>query len=73
VGFCGKNKQRVKTEIEGTIVEQVSDFKYLNILISDESDVNIELERYSKINGTIARNFGNCMAVDTISRTAAGT
>jgi hypothetical protein len=28
-GVCGKNVQRVKIEIEGKIIEQVSNFNYL--------------------------------------------
>jgi hypothetical protein len=29
IGVCGKNIQRVKIEIEGKIIEQVSNFNYL--------------------------------------------
>jgi transcription antitermination factor NusA-like protein len=33
IGVCGKNIQRVKKEIEGKIIEQVSNFNYLGSLI----------------------------------------
>jgi hypothetical protein len=36
IGVCGKNIQRVKIEIEGKIIEQVSNFNYLGSLISNE-------------------------------------
>jgi hypothetical protein len=34
IGLCGKNIQRVKIEIEGKIIEQVSSFNYSGNLIS---------------------------------------
>jgi hypothetical protein len=39
IGLCGKNIQRVKIEIEGKIIEQVSGFNYLGNLISNEEKV----------------------------------
>jgi hypothetical protein len=36
IGVCGKNIQWVKIEIEGKIIEQVSNFNYLGSLISCE-------------------------------------
>jgi hypothetical protein len=45
IGVCGKNIQQVKIEIEGKIIEQVSDFNYLGNLIShEEMDINIKLQ-----------------------------
>jgi hypothetical protein len=35
MGLCGKNIQRVKIEIEGKIIEQVSNLNYLGHLISN--------------------------------------
>jgi hypothetical protein len=35
MGMCGKNIQRVKIEIEGKIIEQVSDFTYLGNTFSE--------------------------------------
>jgi hypothetical protein len=65
-GLCGKNIQRVKIEIGGTIIEQVSSFNYLGNLISnDEKDINIKLQIYNKINGIIKRHFGKHMTIDT--------
>jgi hypothetical protein len=54
LGVCGKNIQRVKIEIEGKIIEQVSNFNYLGSLISnEEKDINTKLQRYNKMNGII--------------------
>jgi hypothetical protein len=66
IGLCGKNIQRVKIEIEGKIIEQVSNFNYLGSLISnEEKDVNAKLQRYNKMNGIIKRHFGKQMTTDT--------
>jgi hypothetical protein len=66
IGLCGKNIQRVKIEIEGKIIEQVTSFSYLGNLISnEEKDINIKLQRYNKMNGIIKRHFGKNMTVDT--------
>jgi uncharacterized protein with PhoU and TrkA domain len=35
IGLCGKNIQRVKIEIEGKIIGQVSSFNYFGNLISN--------------------------------------
>ena len=32
--ICGKNIQSVKTEIEGTVIDEGSDFNYLENMIS---------------------------------------
>jgi hypothetical protein len=32
MGICGNNIQRVNTELDGKIIAQVSEFKYLEIL-----------------------------------------
>jgi hypothetical protein len=54
IGVCGKNIQRVKIEIEGKIIEQVSNFNYLGSLVSnEEKDINAKLQRYNKMNGII--------------------
>ena len=56
--FCGNNIKRVKTSIEGTIVEQVLNFHYLGNLISgEEKDISVKLPRYNKMNGIVKRNF----------------
>jgi hypothetical protein len=61
IGVCGKNIQQDKIEIEGKIIEQVSDFNYLGNLISHkEMDINIKLQRYNKMNGVIKRHFRKC-------------
>jgi hypothetical protein len=42
MGLCDKNIQRIKTEIEGKIIEQVSNFSYLRYLISNEEKTLIQ-------------------------------
>jgi hypothetical protein len=66
IGVCGKNIQRVKIEIEGKIIEQVSNFNYLGSLISYEGkDINAKLQIYNKMNGIIKRHFRKQMTTDT--------
>jgi hypothetical protein len=49
IGLCCKTIQRVKTEIKGKIMVQVSSFNYLGKLISNElKGINIKLQRYKK-------------------------
>jgi hypothetical protein len=73
MGMCGKNIQREKTEIEGKIIEiegnileQVSDFTYLGNTFSEhKKDIDIKLQKYNKINGIIRRHFSKQMTVET--------
>jgi hypothetical protein len=58
-----------KIEIEGKIIEQVSNFNYLGSLISsEEKDINAKLQGYNKVNGIIKRHFGKQMTTDTTLR-----
>ena len=53
-----KKIQRIKIEIEETIEEQVSNFNYVGNLTSGEKNcINIELQRYNKMNGIIKSTF----------------
>jgi hypothetical protein len=66
IGVCGKNIQWVKIEIEGKIMEQVSNYNYLGSLISnEEKDINAKLQGYNKMNGIIKQHFGKQMTTDT--------
>jgi hypothetical protein len=66
MGFCGKNVQRVKIEMEGKIVDKFSNFNYLGHLISnEEKDINIKLQRYNKLKGIIKCHFGKHITTDT--------
>jgi len=60
---CGGNRiQRVKIVINDTIIEQVTDFKYLRYRISEyKSDLEDKLQTYNKINGAMRRRFGKQM------------
>jgi recombinational DNA repair protein (RecF pathway) len=65
-GVCGKHIQRVKIEIEGKIIKQVSNFNYLGSLMSNkEKDINAKLQRYNKMNGIIKRHLGKQITTDT--------
>ena len=58
--------QRVKIEIDDSIIEQVTDFKYLGYRISEYgSDLEDKLQTYSKINGAVWRHFGKQMNKET--------
>jgi hypothetical protein len=46
IRVCGKHIQRVKIEIEGKIIEQVSNFNYLGSLISNE-EKDIHTKNYN--------------------------
>ena len=51
MAMWGNHIQRVKIVINGNIIEQVTDFKYLGYCISEfKSDVKDKLQTYNKIN-----------------------
>jgi hypothetical protein len=51
--------KRLKTEIEETIVYQVSVFNYLAGMISEtKQDINLKIQKYNKINETLNGHFG---------------
>jgi hypothetical protein len=59
VAMWGNHIQRVKIVINDNIIEQVTYFKYLGFRILEfKSDVEVKLQTYNKINGTIWRHFG---------------
>ena len=54
----GNHIQRVKIVINDNIIEQETDFKYLEYCISQfKSDVGDKLQTYNKINGAISKKF----------------
>jgi hypothetical protein len=56
----------MKIEIEGKIIEQVSDFAYLGNTFSEhKNDVDIKLQKYNKMNGVIRRHFGKQITFET--------
>ena len=56
----GNHKQRVKIVINDNIIEQVTDFKYLEYRMSEyKSDLEDKLQTYNKMKGDIWRHFGN--------------
>jgi len=64
--MCRNYIQRVKTVINDNIIEQVTDFKYLEYCIAEyKSDLEDKLQTYNKINGAIRRHFGKQMNKET--------
>ena len=58
MAMWGNRIQRVKIVINGNIIEQAEDFKYLGYRISEcGSDLEDKLQTYNKINGAIRRHF----------------
>jgi hypothetical protein len=63
--ICERNIQGVEIETDRKETEQESDFIYLeNITLEMKRDTDINLQRYSKINDIIKRNFGTQMPTD---------
>ena len=66
MAMCGNHIKRVKIVINDTIIEQVTDFKYLGYRISEyRSDLEDKLQTYNKIIGAIRRHFGKQMNKET--------
>jgi hypothetical protein len=66
MAMCANHIQRVKIVINNSPIEQASDFKYLEYLISDyKSELEDKLQIYNKINGVIWRHFGKQMTKET--------
>jgi hypothetical protein len=66
MAMWGNHIQRVKIVINGNVIEQVTDFKYLGYRISEYgSDLEDKLQTYDKINGAIRRHFGKQMNEET--------
>jgi len=60
MAMWGNHIQRVKIVINDNIIEQVTDFKYLENRISEyKSDLEDKLQTYNKINGAIRRLLEN--------------
>ena len=66
MAMWGIHIQRVNIVINDSIIEQVTDFKYLGYRISGyKSDLEDKLQTYNKINGAIRRHFGKQMNKET--------
>ena len=62
MAMWGNHIQGVKIGIKNNIIEQVTDFKYLEYRIAEyKSDLEDELQTYNKIKGAIRRHFGKQM------------
>ena len=58
--------KRVKTVINGNIIEQITDFKHLGYhTLEYKSDLEDKLQTYNKIHGAIRRHFGKQMNKET--------
>ena len=66
MAMWGNHIQRVKIVINDSIIEQVTDFKYLGYRMSEyKSDLQDILQTYNKINGAIRTHFGKQMNKET--------
>jgi hypothetical protein len=64
--ICENNIQRVKTELDRKIIEQVSEFKYIgNTVPFDSKHIEFKIQTDNKINGIIRRSFGKQMFRET--------
>jgi len=62
MAMWGNHTQRAKIVINDSVIEQVTDFKYLGYRISEyKSDLEDKLQTYNKINGIMRRHFGKQM------------
>ena len=62
----GNEIHRVKIVINDNIIEQVTEFKYLDYRILEfKSDLEDKLQTHNKINGAIRRHFGKQMNKET--------
>ena len=66
MAMWGNHIQRVKIVINGSVIEQVTYFKYLGYCVSEyKSVLEDKLQTYNKINGDIRRHFGKKMDKET--------
>jgi len=66
MAMWGNYIQRVKIVINDNIIEQVTDFKYLEYRISEYgSNLEDKLQTYNKKNGALRRHFGKQMNKET--------
>ena len=66
MAMWGNHIQRVKIVINESIIEEVTDFKYLGYRVSGyKSDFEDRLQTYYKINGTIRIYFGKKINKET--------
>ena len=61
MGFQGKEHKRTKIVVNGRIIEQVKDFKYLgcNISYCEKNEVNNKINKFQRMCGTISRTLKN--------------
>jgi hypothetical protein len=58
MGLCGNKIRRLKIMIEGKIIENITEFKYLGNKISEyKKDVEFKLQTYNGINGVIKEKY----------------
>jgi len=66
MAIWGSHIQSVKIVINNSIIERVTDFKYLGYRISEYGiDLEYNLQTYNKINGAIRGHFGKQMNKET--------
>lgn len=66
LAMCGENLKRVKIELEGRVVEQVTEFTYLgNMICECKPDTEIKMHKYIKLNRMIKRHPGQQISEHT--------
>ena len=66
MAMWGNHIQMVKIVIKDSIIEQVTEFKYLGYHIPEyKSDLEDKLLTYNEVNGAIWRHFGKQMNIET--------
>jgi hypothetical protein len=59
LAMCGENLKRIKIELEGRVIEQVTEFTYLgNVICECKPDTEIKMHKYNKLNRMVKRHAG---------------
>ena len=66
LAICGENLKKIKIELEGRVIEQVTEFTYLgNMICECKPDTEIKMHKYNKLNRMIKRHPGKQISEHT--------
>jgi hypothetical protein len=66
LAMCCENLKRVKIELEGRVIQQVTEFTYLgNMICECKPDTEINMHKYNKLNRLIKRHPGKQISEHT--------